>query len=130
MAHARTRLAIGRSDSVVNKLGVMAYNSFGWIHVVSTSQIIPSSQRLSTPCFAGILMRLIAISICQTFQGMHLTLMTRPISWPGSRHFVKADGSLGAGHFKRSLPRNQLNFCLKTGSNWVTRYPWGLLSTR
>src|ERR1700716_826462 len=100
MARARTRLAIARSDSAENKLGMMAYNTFGWIHVVSTSQITPSLQRLSTPCFAGIAMLLNAMSICQMFQGMHLTLTTRSASCPGNRHFVKADGSLRAGHFK------------------------------
>ena len=70
MAPVRTRLAIARSDSAENKLGVMAYNTFGWIHVVLISQITPSLQRLSTLCFAGIVMRLNAMSICQMFQGI------------------------------------------------------------
>src|SRR5882724_10679775 len=100
MARARARLAIARSDSAANKLSMMAYNTFGRIHVVLTSPIIPSLQKLSTPSFAGIAMRLNAMSICQMFQGMHLALTTRSASCLGNRHFVKADGSLEAGHFK------------------------------
>jgi hypothetical protein len=35
-----------------------------------------------------------------------------------------------AGLSKSSLPQNQSNSSLKTGSNWVARHPWRLLSTR
>jgi hypothetical protein len=42
MVRARTRLGIARFDSAENKLGIIAYNIFGWTHVVLTSQIIPS----------------------------------------------------------------------------------------
>lgn len=57
MAQARTRLPIARSNSAENRLGAMASNTFGWIHLVSTSQITPSSQKRSTLCNA-------CLSIC------------------------------------------------------------------
>jgi hypothetical protein len=51
------------------------------------------------------------------FQGMHLTLTTRSASCPGNRHFVKANGSLKAGHFKSLLPQNMLNSSSNTKNN-------------
>jgi hypothetical protein len=53
MVLARARLAMTRSGSAENRLDAMACNTFGWTPVVSTNRTAPSSQRLSTLCFAG-----------------------------------------------------------------------------
>ena len=115
MVLARARLAMTRSGSAENRPDAMACNTFGWTPVASTNRTALSSQRLSTPCFAGTVMRLNATSISQMFRDLPSTPTTSPTSCPGNRHFGKADGSLGAGPFKSLLLRHQLNSSPKTG---------------
>jgi hypothetical protein len=80
----------------------------GWILVALTNRTTPSSQGLSTPCFAGIVMRLNVTYICQMFQQMTTIKTTCPPS-RGKRLFGKADGLPGAGHYKSLLLRHWLN---------------------
>ena len=51
----------------------MACNTFGSTPVASISRTITSSQRLLTLCFAGTIMRLNVMSICQMFWDLSLT---------------------------------------------------------
>jgi hypothetical protein len=129
MVPARARLAIARSDSAEKKQDATACNTSGLIHVASTNRITISSQKLLIVCFGGIVMRLNAMSIYQTFRDL-LARIISPISCSGNRYFGRADSSLGAGLFKSLLLRYQSNSFLKTVRNWVTRYPWSNISAR
>src|SRR5450432_3865525 len=112
MVQARARLAITRSGSAENRLDATACNTSGSTLVALTNQAAPSSQRLSTLCFAGTVMQLNATYICQTFQLVALLRTMDSPSGHGNWLFRKVDGLLGAGRFKSSLLQHQLNSSL------------------
>jgi hypothetical protein len=95
MAPARRWRAIARYSSAENRRGATAYNTFGWTPVVSTNRTTISSQRPSTLCFAGMVMRLNATSIYLMFRDLYSTQTTSPTSCPGKRYFGRADGGRG-----------------------------------
>ena len=112
----RTRLATARYSSAENRLGVTACNTFGWTHAVSTNRVAPSSQRLSTRCFAGTR----DAAKCYVYLS-DVSTTKRKASDQVYRVYLgigfsdKANGLLEAGPFKSSLPRHQLNSSLREG---------------
>src|SRR6266496_4628273 len=115
MALGRTRLDTRRFGSAENKPDAMVSSTSGLIHVASTNRTIMSSQKLSTLCFDGTVMRSNATSICQMFHRPSSTLATSLISYHGKWHSEQADGLREAGPFKSLLLRYQLSSSLKTG---------------
>jgi hypothetical protein len=108
-ALGRASLAMRRSGSVENRPNAMACNTFGWTPVASTDRTTPSSQKLLTQCFAGIVVRLDATSICRTFRALHSIPTIRPATYPLNQLFGQVDGLLEAGRSKSSLPRVRSN---------------------
>jgi hypothetical protein len=66
-----------------NKRDTMPCNTSGLIRVVSIGRTIMSSQKLSTLCFDGTVMRPNATSICQMFRRLSSISATSPISYHG-----------------------------------------------
>jgi len=64
----KSKAAMTRSGSAENKLLAMAYSTFGWTLVASINQAVLNSLKLSTPCFAGIVMLPNAMCTCQTLR--------------------------------------------------------------
>src|SRR6266702_3648954 len=103
MALAKTSQAMRRSSSVEDKLDKIAYNIFGLIPVVSTKQTRLNFRKLSTLCFTGIATQPDVMSIYQMFRQLSGKQASIPSSL-GSPLFGEADGSLGVGRSKNSLP--------------------------
>jgi len=81
MALERTRLDIRSFGSAKNKPDIITCNTSGLIRVVSTNQTTLSSQKLSTLCFDGTVIRQNATSICQIFRRLASTSVTSLISY-------------------------------------------------
>ena len=107
MALGRTRLDTRRFGSAENKPDVMACTTSGLIRVASTNPTTMSSQKLSTLCFDGTVMRRNVMSICQMFRRLASISATSLISCHGKWHSEQADGLRKAGPFRSSLLRHQ-----------------------
>lgn len=116
MVQGRVRPAMTRSDSAENKLDETACNTSGWTRVVLTNQTVPSSPKLSTPCFAGMRMQLVATFIYRMFGQGSGKQTIGSLSIPGNQLFGQVDGLLGVGPLKSSLPHVSSSFSLKKAS--------------
>jgi Heterokaryon incompatibility protein (HET) len=77
---------------------------YSWIDTCCINKAtIPSSRRLSTLCFAGIRMRLNAMSIYQMFRQLRGKRAIRPPSLLGNQLFKKVDGLKEVGRSKNFL---------------------------
>ena len=117
----------GESKAGYSKIqfcGKQAHNDgleYFWVDTfASINQTTPSCQRLSPPCFAGIVTPLNATCTCQMFRSAIMIMMTSP-SGRGNQLFENVDGSHEAGHFKNSLLRNLWNSFHQIKSLLVTR---------
>ena len=94
-----------RYSSAVNKLSVMACNTFGWTPAISTNLIPSIFRRLSTRCFAGIRMRSNAMSISQMCRQSNGKQVIRSPSILGNQHFGQVNGLLEANLSRLSSSR-------------------------
>ena len=94
-----------RSVSVESKLNAMAYSTFGLTPVVLTNRTIPSSQRLSIPCFVGTVTPLNVMSTCQMSLYPPRRVPVHLTSNYGNQTFEGAGGLHGDGLFKNLLLR-------------------------
>lgn len=98
-----------RYDFAENRRGVMAWNTSGWTHAVSTNRVALSSPKLSTRCFAGTRKRPDVMSICRMFRHGSGKQVIRLPSVLGNLLSEQANGLHEAGPYKNSLLQDQLN---------------------
>ena len=112
-----------RFYSVQSKLLTMAYNISGLTLAALTNRTIPSFQQLSTPCFVGIVMRLNATYIYQTFRQI-IIIKPTCLCNRGSQPSKKVGGLPVVGPFKSLSLRHQLSSFRQTANDSETRNHW------
>ena len=102
---ARIRMVSRRLGSIENKLDKIVCYISGLIPAVLISKIRPNSRTLSTLCSVGIAMQVDVMSICRMFPQRSEKQVISRQSILGTWAFMRADGSLEAGHSKSFLPQ-------------------------
>ncbi|KAF7903622.1 uncharacterized protein EAF01_006671 [Botrytis porri] len=82
---------------------------------------MPNSHDLSTLCFVSTVTQLDVMFICRTSLGVPSAVTTSVCCGCGNRISGKADGSLGAGRSKSSLPWLLSNSSLEKASDLVIK---------